>query len=143
MNHWCTGSGAIVALMLLACSPSDRTAERPAPGAAPAADSAAAKPSFVNRVWEVSQSTSVAPGHLYVFLSEGTLVIASPFGTPSLGKWTDEAGVLTIMEEGLPYRWEVIELTKSSFRIRVHNPGESVEIQFVPAEGPAAPRSGG
>src|SRR5262245_17656419 len=94
---------ALLALPLLACSPSDRTAERPAPAAAPAADSAGGKPSFVNRVWKVSQSTSVAPGQLYVILSEGTLVVASPSGTPSLGKWTDEGGVLTIVEESLPY----------------------------------------
>jgi hypothetical protein len=78
---------------------------------------------------------------LYVFLSEGTLVIASPFGTPSLGKWTDEAGILTLVEEGISYRYEIVEMTSSSFRIRARAPGELMEIQFVPAEGAPGPES--
>jgi hypothetical protein len=39
--------------------------------------------SFANRVWVVAESQQVAPGELRVFLSEGTLVMASPHGTPS------------------------------------------------------------
>lgn len=100
----------------------------------PAADSAAAAPppvSFVDRVWRVHQSSSVAPGMLYVFLSEGTLVIASPYGTPALGTWKLEGDTFTMVEEGLPYRVEVLELSAGKFRIRINNPGAPIEIAFV------------
>ena len=60
--------------LFLACSPSSRPPEPPA--------------GFVNRVWKVSESSAVAPGTLYAFLSEGTIVIASEHGTPSFGRST-------------------------------------------------------
>ncbi len=89
---------------------------------------------FVNRVWRVAESASIAPGHLYVFLSEGTLVVASPNGKPTLGTWSREDGVLTMMEEGIPYKVDILGLSKAAFRIRSHNPGEPVAIRFVSAE---------
>ena len=93
-----------------------------------------ARASFVNRVWSVAESSGVAPGHLYVFLSEGTLVVASPYGKPSLGTWSRAGDTLTIVEEGIPYRTGILSLSSTEFRIRSHNPGEPVEIRFVPAE---------
>jgi hypothetical protein len=87
-------------------------------------------PSFVNRVWVVVESQQVAPGELRVFLSEGTLVMASPHGTPSLGRWRSRDGHLTITEEGLAYDVEIIELSEDVFRIRIHSPGEPVDILF-------------
>jgi hypothetical protein len=94
---------------------------------------------FVNRVWRVAESSSVEPGHLYVFLSEGTLVVASPNGTPALGTWSDEGGALTMVEEGIPYKVDILGLSQSEFRIRSHNPGEPVEIRLVPAEESSQP----
>ena len=90
---------------------------------------------FVNKVWRVAESSSVAPGLLYVFLSEGTLVFASPHGKPALGTWSSDDRGLTIVEEGLPYRVDILALSATELRIRVHNPGEPVEIRLVPAEG--------
>lgn len=89
---------------------------------------------FVNRVWRVAESSSVAPGYLYVFLSEGTLVVASPNGKPTLGTWSGEGNALTMVEEGIPHRVDVLRLSKTEFRIRIHNPGEAVEIGLVLAE---------
>jgi len=108
---------------LLACSPPSRPPEPPA--------------GFVNRVWKVSESSTVAPGTLYAFLSEGTMVIASEHGTPSFGKWKQERDTLTLVEEGLAYRTEILQLVRDTFKVRVHNPGQPVEITFVPAEGRA------
>jgi hypothetical protein len=88
--------------------------------------------SFVNRVWRVSNSSSVAPGTLYVFLSEGTLVITSPNSKPALGRWKYEDGAFTMVEEGVPYKVDVLKLSKDEFRIRSNNPGEPVEITLVP-----------
>ncbi|MDQ3754823.1 MAG: hypothetical protein M3371_08845 [Acidobacteriota bacterium] len=94
-----------------------------------------ASASFVNKVWRVSRSSSVAPGTLYVFLSEGTLVITSPNSRPALGTWKYEGGALTMVEEGIPYKTDILRLNKDEFRIRSNNPGGAVEITLVPAEG--------
>jgi hypothetical protein len=90
--------------------------------------------SFVNRVWSVAESKQVARGELRVFLSEGTLVTASPHATPALGTWRAREGGLTITEEGLEYQVDILELTDDAFRIRIHSPGEPVEILFRPAD---------
>jgi hypothetical protein len=90
------------------------------------------KPRFANRVWKVRRSTSVAPGTLYTFLSEGTLIIASPNNKPSLGSWLNKGDDLVLMDEGQSYRAEVLKLSAAEFRIKMFNPGEPVEITFVP-----------
>ena len=69
----------------------------------------------------------------HVFLSEGTLVIASPNGTPALGRWQQQDQTFTMIEEGIAYAVEILELTENRFRIRIRNPGEPVEMTLVPA----------
>ena len=98
--------------------------------------------SFVNKVWRVESSSSGSEtGVLYVFLSDGTLLISSPHGTPSLGKWKQDAGGLTMIEEGLSYKVNVLKLSADEFRIMINNPGSAVEIGFAPADKPAAASS--
>lgn len=91
---------------------------------------------FVNKVWRVSQSSAVAPGTLYVFLEEGTLVVASRTGKPAFGAWKLENGALTLIEASIPYRTDILSLTPEEFRIRNHNPGQPVEITLEPATRP-------
>jgi len=119
--------------MLLSLSGCSKPA---ATGGQPSNEPGEVSVSFVNKVWRVSESSSVAPGMLYVFLSEGTLVIASPNGKPALGEWKDEGGALTMVEESVSYKVDVLKLSKDEFKIRSNNPGEPVEITLVPAEGP-------
>jgi hypothetical protein len=59
--------------------------------------------------------------------------MTSPNAKPSFGSWRQVADSLTITEEGLDYAVDVLELTHDAFRIRMHNPGEPVEILFKPA----------
>jgi len=101
------------------------TVAQPAPAGRPV--------SFVNRVWVVAQSRHVEPGELRVFLSDGTLVMASPHSKPAFGQWRSEGGRLTITEEGRNYPTEILALTENAFRIRINGPGEPVEIVFEPA----------
>jgi hypothetical protein len=89
--------------------------------------------SIVNRVWVVVASPSVAAGTLYAFLGDGSLVVASTTGTPSVGRWTLERGRLTLVEDGREYPVEMHELTATRFRIRVRNPGTPTEITLAPA----------
>lgn len=88
---------------------------------------------FVNRVWRVAESPQVQKGSLRVFLSDGTLVMADPHAEPALGTWAMDDGELTIMEEGLTYPVEIVELSEQMFRIRIRGPGEPVDIRFEPA----------
>lgn len=88
---------------------------------------------FANKVWQVRDSSAVAPGTLYVFLSEGTLLITSPHSEPLLGTWKEDDGALTMVEEGVSYKVEILHLGPEEFRIRSHNPGQAVEITLVPA----------
>jgi hypothetical protein len=119
------GALLIVSLVVAGCA-------NPAARPAPQPESVG----FVNRVWTVEASSSVSPGMMYVFLSDGTLVITSPNSRPAFGTWKDENGKLTMVEESLPYAVDVLALDANRFRIRVRNPGEPVEITFVRAEMP-------
>ena len=126
--------GAVVLALL---TPTACSGGRPAPPAA--------APSFVNRVWTVAESKQIAVGELRVFLSDGTLVMTAPHATPAFGSWRRQDGRLTIVEEGLEYQVDILELTDDAFRIRIHSPGEPVEILFRPAgpdaESPGSPPS--
>ena len=131
-------------LALVACDRSDNSPSASAPAAEspPAAESttsaapapAKAEASFVNKVWVVTESRQVAPGEFRVFLSDGTLVMTSPHAKPAFGTWNYDDGSLTITEEGRDYPTDILELNESTFRIRMHGPGEPVEILFAPAE---------
>lgn len=124
-------------MVLSACS------SPPAASTPPAQDAASAPVGFVNRVWRVQSSTSVQPGAIYVFVSDGTLLMTSPQSRPALGTWTLVDGVFTMVEEGIPYKTDIVSLTPNELKIRSHNPGEPVEITMVPAEVPASPALGG
>lgn len=130
---------AVVALLANCSEPSAAPAPAesatPTPSAAPVQPAQpAAGPRFVNRVWTVESSTAVAPGTLYVFLSEGTLVIASPNAKPMLGSWKKSGDGLIMVEESISYPTDILKLDGSSFVIRSHNPGTPVDISLVPAD---------
>jgi hypothetical protein len=117
------------ALLAAGCDPHDAPLPEP-PRWVDQASTTHVPDSFVDRVWVVAESEQVEAGELRVFLSEGTLVMASPYATPSFGTWRYRDGRLTITEEGRQYEVDVLESTESDFRIRIHSPGEPVEIHF-------------
>lgn len=134
------GTVVAVLLALSGCSAPDsspgmsaRVTEAGVPTTAPA--------TFVNRIWVVAESGQVAVGEIRVFLPEGTLVMASPHGRPALGVWSYRDGHLTITEEGLKYDVDILELNENTFRIRIHNPGEPVDIRFKPAGQAPVPKN--
>ena len=91
------------------------------------------KPAFINKVWQVNLSTGVAPGMLYAFLSDGTLVITSPNSKATFGAWTYKNGKLTMIEASQEYPTDILNLSHDELRLRSHNPGGSIEIVLVPA----------
>ena len=121
-------------LVMVACSERASPPPAPKPDVPPA--TAAAKPSFINKVWSVAESPQVEIGSLRAFLADGTLVMSSPNSTPAFGTWIYDGERLAIVEEGQKYDVDILELTENAFRIRIHNPGEPVEIRFEPADQP-------
>jgi len=106
----------------------------------PKASDPSAPVGFVNRVWKVTKSNAVTAGQLYVFLSDGTLVLASEHGTPRLGVWRYEDGGLTMVEDGISYPTDIVSLTANELVLRSHNPGEPVDITLAPADVPPLTR---
>ena len=99
----------------------------------------ASKADFADRVWKVSASNGVQTGSTYAFLRNGTLVVDSPAGSPMYGSWSYEGGKLTMSEAGQSYPTEILQLDAATFRIRSHNPGQTVDITLVPAPDEALP----
>jgi len=129
---------ATLAALLLALGSCKKTEPPPPATTEPAVAPlpAAKAESFVNRVWEIAESPQADAGALRVFLSDGTLVMTSPNATPAFGSWRYADDRLTIIEEGQEYLTDILELTDSAFRIRMHSPGEPVEIRYAPAKQP-------
>jgi hypothetical protein len=91
----------------------------------------AAAPDFANRVWKVAKGSEGDPGTFYVFLADGSLLVASPHGTPSLGDWHYSGDVLTMVEEGVPHQATLVRSTPDTFAIRIAGPGRPVLVTFV------------
>ncbi|HMB43640.1 MAG TPA: hypothetical protein VKM00_07135 [Luteimonas sp.] len=94
---------------------------------------------FIDRIWRVRESSAVAPGTLYIFLSDGTLLVAADKQAPSFWRWTYEKGALTMIEESVAYPTDILSLNDKEFTIRSHNPGEAVLITLVPVTGVSLP----
>ena len=124
------GTGMVALLLAAACSrgPGSSNAAH-----APTTPASSVKPGFINKVWKVSLSTGVAPGMLYAFLSDGTLVITSPKSKPAFGAWTYKNGKLTMIEDLQEYPTDILSLTHDELRLRSNNRGGSIEIFLVPA----------
>lgn len=126
------GVGALL-LVLLVVATLIGCSGRKAPGDQAPTATADTTVMFVDKVWKVSHSTGVQPGTLYVFLSDGSLVITSTNSTPALGTWKRDGAGLTMVEESIAYPVDVLSLTPEKFRIASHNPGGVLEITMVPA----------
>ncbi len=131
----------IVAVVLFAgCGPMERSetasARDSALTPAPATTQAPVSPGFVNRVWEVVDSTDVQTGSMYVFLSDGTLVMTAPGSKPAFGAWKLSPSGLAMIEEGVEYETEILALEPGEFRLRSKNPGGAAEFRMAPADTP-------
>jgi heat shock protein HslJ len=146
MNSRKLPATAVLILALAACG---KRAEPPPPVPAPAEEpatrpAAVMEPAtFIGRTWQVAESAQFARGSLRVFLPDGTLAMSDPGAAPAFGSWRYADGRLTIVEAGREYPTEILELSDRAFRIRMHGPGDPVEVRFVPApqEFPAAAAS--
>ncbi|MDP2227377.1 MAG: hypothetical protein Q8J78_07855 [Moraxellaceae bacterium] len=118
--------GMMLVLAVSACSKKDEAASE-------AATAVAGQPGYVNKVWKVSASNGVAPGQLYVFLSEGTLIMASSSGRPVVGAWEGGEKELNMIEGGVPHRTEILSLKSDELKLKTHHPNGAIDITLVPA----------
>jgi hypothetical protein len=112
-------------------SPGTSGATQAAPAPKGAAEQAPV-PDFANRAWKVAKGSEGDPGTFYVFLSDGSLLVTSPHGKPSLGTWHYSGEVLTMVEEGLPHQATILRTTPDTFAISVAGSGKPVLLTFVP-----------
>ena len=117
-------------LLMAACAPG------PDSGPARAADSSQADaltldstPALANKVWRVAAGSD--SGAYYVFVSDGTLLIASNHGTPELGRWTQTGDTVTLVEEGIPHPAAILEQSDEALAIRMSGRGEPLELRFT------------
>ena len=104
-------------------------------------DSAPAEPAFANLVWKVASGAET--GAFYVFLGDGTLLMASAHGTPALGRWSHAGSdSLTLVEEGIAHPAAILRLDERELALRIFSPGPPVELTLVRAA-PAMTPSGG
>lgn len=87
-------------------------------------------PEFVNKLWQVTESSDIPSGSLYVFLSDGTLLITSDTGTPLVGRWSATGSAITMIEESLPYQGKIVASTENGLELRMKNPGGEISLYF-------------
>lgn len=127
-----------LAMPVLALSACDRA---PAPAAdnntaSPSPVSSPANPAFINKVWKVVPSADGQNDQLYVFLSDGTLLLSADNSTPALGRWEIREGRLFMVEEGISYQTDITALSQGELKLNSHNPGGMKAITLQPAEQP-------
>lgn len=89
---------------------------------------------FTNKKWIVKHSNSIATGQTYEFMPNGVLVINAPQQKQALGRWSYKDKKLVMIEENISYSVDILALTDKTFKIKMHNPGEPVEIEFSLAD---------
>ena len=136
-----------LAVLLAACTraPAPVSAPPPPVPSTPAVDAAGVRSSeralLIDKVWRVQSSSAVAPGTLYSFLADGTLVISAPQQTTSYGRWTYANGALVMIEEGIAYPTDIRAIDAVNLSIRSHNPGTPVDSVLVEAKDIPLPRA--
>lgn len=127
----CASGLALTALLAIASLAGCTSPPRDEPPAAAA--SVVPADTFVNVVWQVAESPTVAVGQLYVFLSDGTLVVTSANSRPALGRWSRTDGGLTMVEDGIARQAEILLLSVDEFRIHISDPGDGVDLRLIRA----------
>jgi len=92
---------------------------------------------LVNTVWRVT-SGNRAPGTLFVFLSNGTLMMTSCVEVYRLATWRSETtDRLTIVEDTtVQYTADILALSQDRLSLRLNLRSEQVELRFEPAQAP-------
>jgi hypothetical protein len=116
-----------VAMALGACAPANQTA-----------DSRMRPARLTGKVWLVAEPPGRAPGSLYVFVSDGTLLMTSCVETYRLARWRAEADGRLVVTEDPATRYEVrvLEAGERELRLRLQLVNETVDLRLRAAAAP-------
>jgi hypothetical protein len=125
-----------LALLLLgsltACGPPAADRAELASDSAPTAGDASGSPrdALVDKVWRVTAPAGRPQGSLYVFLSNGTLIMTSCVETYRLAQWTfDPPASLTITEDPITrYGADIVRIEDRSLAMRLKLRSENVDL---------------
>ena len=108
----------------------------PAPANPPAAEPSTS--TFTNRVWRITSPADRPLGSLYLFLSDGTLVMTSCVETYRLATWRrDRPDRLTIVEDPVTsYSADIRRADEQRLELRLHPKSEDVDLGLEPATTP-------
>ncbi len=74
---------------------------------------------FVEKIWRVEEPSDAAPGSIYVFLSNGTVLQTSCVEVYRVSEWRSRgAGKLTITEDLKPIEVEIEQRRNDTLRMR-------------------------
>ena len=130
----------VLAALFAGCTPSQDTVQRSNPVNAPAPPIAAtdlAGGPLVNTIWRVT-SANRAPGTLFVFLSNGTLMMTSCVEVYRLATWQAETtDRLTIVEDiAVQYTADIQALNQNHLSLRLNLKTEQVDLTLEAAKAP-------
>jgi len=129
---------AVLAALFAGCTPAQEatptSANAPAP---PAMASGLAASPLVNTAWRVT-SGNRAPGTLFVFLPNGTLMMTSCVEVYRLATWQAEStDRLRIVEDtAVEYTADVEAVSENSLSLRLNLRSEQVDLAFETAQVP-------
>lgn len=93
---------------------------------------------LINKVWSVTAPPDRAPGSLYIFLADGTLMMASCVETYRLATWQSQGDDRLVVTEDptTSYGVRVIDQGERDLRLRLELTGENVDLELRAADAP-------
>jgi hypothetical protein len=126
---------------LASCSQRKGPTDRPAGTDAvqsTAPSSSTTESRLANKVWLVTAPAGRAPGSLYIFLADGTLMMTSCVETYRLSTWRLQSDdrLLVTEDSTTSYVVRVIDLGERDLRLRLELVGENVDLELRAADAP-------
>ena len=122
---------------IASCSQRSGSTDQPArTDAAPAPSTTESR--LTNKVWLLTAPAGRAPGSLYVFLADGTLMMTSCVETYRLATWQLQGDdrLLVTEDPTTSYVVRVIDLGERDLRLRLELIGENVDLELRTADAP-------
>ena len=93
---------------------------------------------LINKVWSVTAPPERAPGSLYIFVADGTLMMASCVETYRLATWQSQGDDRFLVTEDptTSYVVRVIDQGERDLRLRLELVGEYVDLELRAADAP-------
>jgi len=93
-------------------------------------------PAYADTIWITTKAADVGAGHIRVFLSDGSLLAATPEGRPAIGRWQTAPGGLAITLGGRTRVVRVLASDRSRMHLRRPGSDDGGDLVMVPAAHP-------